>query len=210
MTGLLVRDVTVRFDSRTVLDNVRLAVAPGEIVGLVGPSGCGKSTLLRAVAGLQSVASGTVSWDDHDITDTPTHRRRFGMVFQDHQLFPHLDVAGNVGFGLRMDGVDKPTRAGRVRELLAVVGLDGYERRRVSTLSGGESQRIALARALAPRPRLLLLDEPLAALDLELRTRLAEDLRRILKSETTAAIHVTHDPNEVAIVCDRVEQLAAL
>ena len=148
----------------------------GEIVGLLGPSGSGKSTLLRVIAGLVIPDRGMVRIDGVDVTDVPTHRRGVGMVFQDEQLFEHLDVAGNVGFGLRMRGDAPPARQHRVAEMLDLVGLAGFERRNVRQLSGGEAKRVALARSLAPSPRVLLLDEPLTGLDRELHDRLAGDL----------------------------------
>jgi thiamine transport system ATP-binding protein len=203
-----VKKVTVRFGERVVLDAVSLTVNDGEIVGLLGPSGCGKSTLLRVIAGLQPTESGVVRWDNDDLANVPAHARRFGFVFQDQQLFPQMDVAANVGFGLKMSHAAKSAIAKRVGELLELVGLPGYEGRSIATLSGGEGQRIALARALAPQPRLLLLDEPFSALDRELHDRLAVEVRGLLKQLGVTAIHVTHDPDEAAEVCDRVIRLA--
>ncbi len=191
-----------------MLDQVSLTVGDGEIIGLLGPSGCGKSTLLRVIAGLQPIENGVVRWDGEDLANVPAHARRFGFVFQDQQLFPHMDVAANVGFGLKMAHTVKPAIAKRVGELLELVGLPGYEDRSVATLSGGEGQRVALARALAPQPRLLLLDEPFSALDRELHDRLAIEVRGLLKQLGMTAIHVTHDPDEAALVCDRVIRLA--
>jgi len=202
--GLSVRAVTVRFGATTAVDDASLAVAPGEIEALLGPSGCGKSTLLRAVAGLQPVDRGSVAWDGSDLADVAVHRRGFGLMFQDGQLFPHRDVAGNVDFGLRMTGVDRGERAVRVDELLELVGLSGRQHRSVHTLSGGEQQRVALARALAPRPRLLLLDEPLTSLDRPLRERLSGELAAILRRTGTTALYVTHDQDEAFTVADRV------
>ena len=199
MRGLSVRGLVVRYPAArgaggvTAVDDVTLDIAPGEVFALLGPSGCGKSSLLRAVAGLEPAAAGTVAWDGVDLAGVPVHRRGFGLMFQDGQLFPHRDVAGNVEFGLRMAGLDRAAREARVHELLDVVGLAGYERRPVATLSGGEQQRVALARSLAPSPRLLLLDEPLSALDRALRERLAEDLRAALTATGTTALLVTHD-----------------
>jgi thiamine transport system ATP-binding protein len=180
------------------------------VVGLLGPSGSGKSTLLRVIAGLLPPDAGSVCWDGEDLTSVLTHRRRFGMVFQDQQLFPHRDVAANVGFGLRMASAPKDVARARVAELLELVGLAGFEHRAVTALSGGEAQRVALARALAPEPRLLLLDEPLAALDRDLHDRLAVDLRDLLKRLHITAIHVTHDRDEAKTVADRVVTLADL
>ncbi|NUT52208.1 MAG: ATP-binding cassette domain-containing protein, partial [Saccharothrix sp.] len=186
--SLLVEGLTVRYGSTTAVSAVDLSIADGEVVALLGPSGCGKSTLLRAVAGLEPPGAGAVSWDGADLAGTPVHRRGFGLVFQDGQLFPHRDVAGNVAFGLRVRGVPRAARDDRVAELLDLVGLAGYGGRRVTALSGGEQQRVALARALAPRPRLLLLDEPLSALDRALREQLAVDLARLLRATGTTAL----------------------
>jgi thiamine transport system ATP-binding protein len=207
---LEVDGVTVRFGDRVVLDEVGLTVGSGEVVGLLGPSGSGKSTLLRVIAGLLVPDHGRVAWDGEDLRTVPTHRRRFGLVFQDHQLFPHRDVARNVGFGLSVSGKPQAEIRRRVTELLDLVGLPGFERRGVASLSGGEAQRVALARALAPSPRLLLLDEPLGALDRELHARLALDLRRLLKELGIAGLHVTHDRDEAGTVADRVVSLEQL
>jgi thiamine transport system ATP-binding protein len=213
--GLSMRGLVVRYPAArgaggvTAVDDVTLDIAPGEILALLGPSGCGKSSLLRAVAGLEPAAAGTVAWDGADLAGVPVHRRGFGLMFQDGQLFPHRDVAGNVEFGLRMAGLDRTVRAARVRDLLEVVGLAGYERRPVATLSGGEQQRVALARSLAPSPRLLLLDEPLSALDRALRERLAEDLRAALTATGTTALLVTHDHDEAFAVADRIAVMDA-
>lgn len=204
---LEVKDVAVSFAGRRVLDGVSLTVRDGDIVGILGPSGCGKSTLLRVIAGLQPVERGQLCWNGEDLAYVPAHQRRFGFVFQDHQLFPHMSVAQNVGFGLKMSQRPKPEIDRRVSELLEMVGLAGYENRMIATLSGGEAQRIALARALAPAPRLLLLDEPFSALDHELHDRLVEEVRLLLKDLGSTAIHVTHDPNEAAALCDHVFQM---
>ena len=207
---LELRSIEVERGGSTILRGISLTVADGEIVCLTGPSGSGKTTLLRVIAGLSVPAAGTVSFDGTDLRDVPVHRRGFGLVFQDHALFPHRDVAGNVGFGLRMQGVRGRELAAGVAAQLELVGLAGHERRDVTTLSGGEQQRVALARALAPGPRLLLLDEPLASLDRELRDRLALDLRKILRELGVTAIHVTHDLAEAATVGDRTVALADL
>jgi thiamine transport system ATP-binding protein len=202
-SGLQVRALSISYDGRALLQDFNLDVAPEEIVALLGPSGSGKSSLLRCIAGVQSPDSGTIMWAGEDIASVPAHRRRIGLVFQDPLLFPHRDVAGNVGFGLPPEG-----RAQRVAELLELVGLPGFEHRDVATLSGGEAQRIALARALAPRPRLLLLDEPFGALDRDLRDRLAVDVRALLHDQGTPAIHVTHDREEADLIADRIVRLA--
>lgn len=203
VTGLEVSGVTVDFGSVVAVDDVSLSVAPGEIVGLVGPSGCGKSTLLRVIAGLEH-GSGRVRWDGEDLTAVATERRSFGLMFQDHALFPHRSVADNVSFGLRMSGTGAAERRRRTGEVLELVGLTGYGDRSIDTLSGGEAQRVALARALAPSPRLLMLDEPLGSLDRTLRDRLTSDLRTVLREVGITAIHVTHDQEEAYAVADRL------
>lgn len=203
------RDITVRFSERTVLDDVSLTVADGEVVAVLGPSGIGKSTLLRVLAGLLVADAGSVWLDGADITRLPSHRRDIGLVFQDEQLFPHLDVAANIGFGLRMQGATRAATAARVTELLALVGLAGFEHRRVTSLSGGEAKRIALARSLAPRPRVLLLDEPLTGLDRDLHDRLAAEVATLLRATCTTALLVTHDRDEAAAIADRTVVLAS-
>lgn len=204
--ALRVRDLTVRYGQFAAVRGVSLRIADGEALALLGPSGSGKSTLLRAIAGLEPIAAGTLCWDGADLARVPVHRRGFGLVFQDGQLFPHRDVAGNIAFGLRMKGMKAPDRVG---ELLRLVGLSGYERRRVTELSGGEAQRVALARALAPEPRLLLLDEPLSGLDAGLREHLAVDLAAVLRESKISSLLVTHDQEEAFTVADRVAVLLA-
>ena len=205
-----VDEVTVRFGARVVLDSVCLHVAAGEMVALLGPSGSGKSTLLRVIAGIVPADGGRVVLDGVDITSVPTHRRSVGMVFQNEQLFPHMDVAGNIGFGLRMVGIDKGVRRQRVGELLELVGLAGFGSRHIDGLSGGERKRVALARSLAPQPKLLLLDEPLTGLDRELHDRLAVEVSSILGDQATTAIWVTHDAEEAATVAGRTVAIAGL
>lgn len=197
------RGITVRFGDHTVLDAVSLEVARGEVLALLGPSGSGKSTLLRVIAGLLVADAGSVWLDGRDVTNLPAHRRNVGLVFQDEQLFPHLTVAGNVGFGLRMQGMARRAVAGRVEELLGLVGLPGFSDRHVTKLSGGEAKRVALARSLAPGPAVLLLDEPLTGLDRELHDRLAVDLAALLRTTGTTALLVTHDPDEAATIAER-------
>ena len=204
---LQIEDVSVGFGERLALDGVSLDVAEGEVVGVLGPSGSGKSTLLRVVAGLQQTDRGRVLLDGNDLTPIPPHRRGIGMVFQDHALFDHLDVRGNVAFGLRMRGDAPDAIEARVRDLLGLVGLSGFERRSVTTLSGGEQQRVALARALAPEPRVLLLDEPLGSLDRRLRDRLLEDLESLFAAIGVTALYVTHDQAEAFALGDRVAVL---
>lgn len=210
MNGLQVTALRIDYDGHRLLDGVHLTVAPHEIVALLGPSGSGKSSLLRCIAGVQQPQRGVISWDGTEITRTPAHLRRIGLVFQDPLLFPHRDVAGNVSFGMEQDRAAARDRQARTRELLDLVGLAGFEGRDVATLSGGEAQRVALARALAPAPRLLLLDEPFGALDRDLRDRLALDVRDLLHSQGIPAIHVTHDRAEADLVADRVVTLADL
>ena len=205
-------DLTVRFGETVAVDHVDLEVPAGSVVAVLGPSGCGKSTLLRAVAGLEVPASGTVEYDGQDLASTPTHKRGFALMFQDGQLFEHLDVAANISYPLRLRHSpghspghrSRAARAERVTELLELVGLEGYADRSPGTLSGGERQRVALARALAVDPRLLLLDEPLSALDRGLRERLATDLHDILRRAGATAMLVTHDQEEAFAVADRM------
>ena len=201
---LTVRDLTVRFDRTVAVRDVSLELPAGEVLAVLGPSGCGKSTLLRAVAGLEQPAGGSVVFDGRDLAGVPTHKRGFALMFQDGQLFAHQSVAGNVGYPLRLRGRPRREVAGRVEELLGLVGLPGFGDRSPGTLSGGERQRVALARSLAVDPRLLLLDEPLSALDRGLRERLAADLREILVAAGTTALLVTHDHEEAFAVADRM------
>ena len=207
MADLDLCDVGKAFWGRAVLADVDLHVADATTLSLLGPSGSGKSTLLRIVAGLERADAGTVHLGGRDVTDVPAHRRGVGVVFQDQALFPHLDVAGNVGFGLRMAGVDGRARQRRVAEVLELVGLPGHEGRDPATLSGGEAQRVALARALAPRPSVVLLDEPLAALDQLLRERLLVELRAVFDELAVTVVAVTHDPTEAAALGDRMAVL---
>ena len=202
-----VRDVSMRFGEREVLSHQSLRVDTGEVVAVLGPSGAGKSTLLRVIAGLIAPDHGEVWLDGRDITALPSHRRSVGLMFQDEQLFPHLDVAANIGFGLRMQRRPKPEITARVAELLAMVGLDGFGPRDVGSLSGGEATRVALARSLAPRPAVLLLDEPLTGLDRELHDRLVDEVAALLRATDTTAVLVTHDPTEADAMADRTVRL---
>ncbi|MFN2142869.1 MAG: ABC transporter ATP-binding protein [Candidatus Promineifilaceae bacterium] len=189
---------------QTVVDNVSLAVDEGEIVCLLGPSGCGKTTLLRLITGLEQPDSGEIWFDGRNMAPVPPHEREIGMMFQDFALFPHKNVAENIAFGLKMHGRSQEEINRRVAEMLELVELPGFEQRDVSSLSGGEKQRVALARSLALEPRLLMLDEPLGALDRALRERLMLDLRRILRQLGVTAIYVTHDQTEAYAVSDRI------
>lgn len=204
---LALERIGVALDGHSILDDVSLVVGAGERLAVLGPSGSGKSTALRVVAGLQRPTTGRIVLDGADVTDVPPHRRGIGLVFQDAALFPHRDVAGNVGFGPRVAHLPAAERDARVAEALDLVGLAGTERRDVTTLSGGEAQRVALARALAPRPDVLLLDEPLGALDGPLRQRLQDDLRELFARLALTVVHVTHDVGEAFALGDRVAVL---
>jgi thiamine transport system ATP-binding protein len=205
MTLLEVRDVVAGYgDGPDVLVGADLDVRPGEVVALLGASGSGKSTLLRCIAGLQTVRAGTISIAGRDMRDVRVERRGIGLVFQDHALFPHRDVGGNVAFGPRMQGVGPEEIALRVERALADVGLTHLAHRSVDELSGGEQQRVALARALAARPRLLLLDEPYGSLDRPLRERLAAELPGLVRSQGIGAVLVTHDQGEALRAADRI------
>jgi thiamine transport system ATP-binding protein len=205
---LAVEDLTVRFGDTVAVDDVTLAVPDGAVLAVLGPSGSGKSTLLRAVAGLED-ARGRVCWDGRDLAGTPTHHRGFALMFQDGQLFSHQSVARNVGYPLRLRHLPRARVRRRVEELLELVGLPDLAGRMPDTLSGGERQRVALARALAVEPRLLLLDEPLSALDRGLREELAGQLRTILHAAGTTAVMVTHDQEEAFAVADRMAVMRA-
>ena len=201
---LQVDGIVKSYEGKPLLRGVSFEVKQGETVSLLGPSGSGKSTLLLIIAGLEAPEVGTIRWDGNDLAGTPPHLRDFGLVFQDYALFPHLDVLGNVDFGLRMKNWSLQEIRGRTDEVLRLVGLQEFERRRVTDLSGGEQQRVALARALAPRPRLVMFDEPLGALDRTLKEDLLAQLRHILRETQLPAIYVTHDQAEAASIADRV------
>jgi ABC-type Fe3+/spermidine/putrescine transport system ATPase subunit len=203
-TMLEVRGVSKAFAGTSALEDVSFSVARGEILCLLGPSGCGKTTLLRIIAGLEYADRGQILLEGADLRGKPVHQRDLGLMFQEYALFPHKDVYGNVAFGLRMARLRRAEIKRRVSEALALVGLTGFEDRAVHELSGGEQQRVALARSLAPRPRLLMLDEPLGSLDRALRERLMNELRQIIKPVGVTTVYVTHDQSEAFALGDRV------
>ncbi|WP_020397007.1 ABC transporter ATP-binding protein [Thiolinea disciformis] len=206
MSELILQDVQVRYAQKIIIPQFNLNLDAGMIGCLLGPSGCGKTTLLRAIAGFEAISAGSIHLAQQIISSPdvhmPTEQRSIGMVFQDYALFPHLNIAANISFGIRH--LNTTMRQKRVKTLLALVNLSGYEKRYPHELSGGQQQRIALARALAPRPRLLLLDEPFGSQDVALREALAVEVRDILKHEGTTAILVTHDQQEAFAMADRI------
>jgi spermidine/putrescine ABC transporter ATP-binding subunit len=193
------------FDGKTrVVDHVDLVVQPGEFFALLGPSGCGKTTTLRMIAGFEAPDAGRILVGGEDVTDLPVHKRDMGMIFQSYALFPHRTVAENVAFGLRMRGLGKSEIKDRVTQALRQVALEGYEDRRPAQLSGGQQQRVALARAIVIRPRVLLCDEPLAALDRKLRQSMQVELKQLQQQLGVTLIFVTHDQEEAMTVSDRI------
>jgi ABC-type Fe3+/spermidine/putrescine transport system ATPase subunit len=207
---LEIKNITVNYESRPLFTNLSLTIQRGEIVALTGPSGSGKTTLLRCIAGLEVMDAGTILLNNNDITNRPAHKRQIGLVFQDNQLFPHLNVSQNVGYSLKIQRVAKQTIATKVHEALDLVGLSHLADRSITNLSGGEAKRIAVARALVAEPEVLLLDEPLSGLDSELHSRLLEDLRALLTARGTTTLHVTHDHTEAATIAHRVLDLRQL
>jgi thiamine transport system ATP-binding protein len=204
-SGLALKDVTVRFDGEVALENVSFTVEEGSFFTLVGPSGSGKTTALRTIAGFESPSAGEVYLDGDPVTGNAPEERNVGVVFQEYALFPHLSVRENVAYGLRYrDPPDGQSTGERVTELLDLVDMEGYAEREPETLSGGQQQRIALARALAPGPDVLLLDEPLSALDARLRERLRSQIKSIQRSLDVTTIYVTHDQREAMAISDRV------
>jgi iron(III) transport system ATP-binding protein len=210
MSGISVQALTKHFDGSLIIDALDLTVAEGEFLTLLGPSGCGKTTTLRCIAGLEAPDEGTISIGADVVVDSARgvfaapSRRGIGMVFQSYALWPHMDVAGNVGYPLRVRRVASRETADRVAAALDLVGLGGFGRRSVSSLSGGQQQRVALARALVSRPRVLLLDEPLSNLDANLRVQMRQELRRIHRETRTTTVYVTHDQTEAATLSDRI------
>jgi putative spermidine/putrescine transport system ATP-binding protein len=210
-------ELTRVYGTTKALDGLTLHIEPGEMVALLGPSGCGKTTALRILAGLDEATSGTVSVGGVDVSRVPANKRDMGMVFQAYSLFPHLTVLDNVAFGLKMRGKGKQDRLSRASDMLDLVGLAAHKAKYANELSGGQQQRVALARALAIQPRVLLLDEPLSALDAKVRTQLRDEIRRVQLEVGTTTLFVTHDQEEALAVADRVgvmnqgrlEQLAA-
>lgn len=198
------RNLVVTYESTPVLQNVSLYIGAGEIVALTGPSGSGKTTLLRCIAGLELIDSGSILLGGEEITTKPANLRCIGLVFQDNQLFPHLNVAENIAYSLKIQRIKQKIADEKVAEVLELVGLTHLSRREVIKLSGGEAKRIAVARALVAQPKVLLLDEPLSGLDKELHTRLLEDLGNLLRLRGTTTLHVTHDQNEAKAIADRV------
>ncbi len=201
---LRIEGLTKAYNAHPVLNNINLEIAAGEIVCLLGPSGCGKTTLLRLIAGLEHPDRGFIYTNNQRLNDVPPHQRAVGLMFQDFALFPHLNVAENVAFGLRMRKLQAKARAQRVQEVLSLVGLSRFASRDVAQLSGGERQRVALARSLAPNPKLLMLDEPLGSLDAALREHLVLELRAIITQLGLTAIYVTHDQAEAYAIADRI------
>ena len=210
MTILEIKNLSLKRGDNQVLNQLSLELEENEILGLIGPSGCGKTSLLYALAGLLPVESGEILWQGKDLSPLPVHKRNFGLVFQDHLLFPHKSVEENIAFGLKMSVQQKSGKTGRSEikkrtgELLQLLELEGMEKRRIQSLSGGQAQRVSLGRTLAPKPRLLILDEPLAALDQTLRDTLSQEIRQIIKSQKIPAIYVTHDLREVFMTTDRL------
>lgn len=201
---LEVKGISNHYEGKPLLRNVSFSLKEGEILCLLGPSGSGKTTLLRLLAGLEEEDSGTIIFQGRDIKPIPPHKRNIGMMFQEYALFPHKNVWQNIGFGLEMQNFPKHVQRSKIEETLALVGLSGFAERRIDQLSGGEKQRVALARSLAPQPKLILLDEPLGSLDRALRDHLTSEIRSILKSLGVTAVFVTHDQAEAFSVADKI------
>jgi ABC-type Fe3+/spermidine/putrescine transport system ATPase subunit len=207
MTALALLDLTKRYGAVTAVERLTLEAPPGELLALLGPSGCGKTTTMRMIAGLLAPSAGDIRFDGRSVLGVPPERRGAVMVFQKHLLFPHMNVADNVAFGLKMRGVDKQAAAARAHAMLDLVQLDGYARRRPHELSGGQQQRVALARALVVEPQVLLLDEPLANLDANLRLEMRKLIRSVQQATGITTLFVTHDQEEAVMLADRVALL---
>jgi spermidine/putrescine transport system ATP-binding protein len=201
---LAIKNLSASLDSRPVLNAVSFEVREGEFFSLLGPSGCGKTTLLKIISGFLRPASGQLFWHGADITQLPAHKRDLNLVFQNYALFPHMNVFENVAFGLRMQKCAEGDIRKRVGEALELVRMETFAQRRISDLSGGQQQRIALARAIAPRPKLVLLDEPLGALDLQLRKQMQVELKALQRHLGMTFIYVTHDQEEAFTMSDRI------
>ena len=198
------KNISKEFDGVTVLDNINLYIRKKEFVTLLGPSGCGKTTTLRIIGGFETPTTGEVLFEGRDIAQLPPYKRRVNTVFQKYALFPHLNVFENVAFGLRLKHLDEETIRTKVRDMLEVVGLKGFERRSISQMSGGQQQRVAIARSLVNEPEILLLDEPLGALDLKLRKEMQLELKRLQREMNITFIYVTHDQEEALTMSDTV------
>lgn len=203
-SALKIDKLVKHYEGKILLNELSFEIGTEEIVCLLGPSGSGKSTLLRIIAGLEPFDHGRLTWQGHDLVKIPTELRSFGLMFQDYALFPHLNVFENVAFGLRMQHLSDISITQKVNRALERVGMLGFAKRKVQKLSGGEQQRIALARTLAPEPKLIMLDEPLGALDRKLREQLIQEIRQILKTTGVPAIYVTHDQEEAFSLADRI------
>jgi len=204
MSFLSISNAVKTFGANTVVKGFDLSVEKGEFVSFLGPSGCGKTTVLRMIAGFERPTSGRITIDGRDVTDAAPNKRRIGMVFQAYALFPNMNVAGNIAFGLKIAGLSKAETDARVQEMLALIGLSHLAERFPYEMSGGQQQRVALARALAPKPQVLLLDEPLSALDAKIRVSLREEIRAIQRQLGITTVFVTHDQEEAMSISDRI------
>ena len=204
MARVTLDSIRKRYDETTAVDGVSLTVDDGEIVGVLGPSGCGKTTTLRTVAGFETPDSGTVAFDDRDVTNVPPENRNVGLVFQEYALFDNMTVGENVAFGLKMRGVEKAARRERAGDLLDMLDIGEMADRDPTTLSGGQQQRVGLARALAIEPAILCLDEPMTGLDAQLKARLRDEVGELLSALDVTGLYVTHDQEEAMLMCDRI------
>lgn len=198
------KNLSKRYDDNQVLDNLSLDIKKNEFLTLLGPSGCGKTTTLKIIAGFEYADEGKVLFEERDITDIPPHERQINTVFQKYALFPHMNIYENIAFGLKIKKLPKDEIDKKVKEMLKLVALDGFERRQVESLSGGQQQRVAIARALVNEPKVLLLDEPLGALDLKLRKEMQMELKKIQKKLGITFIFVTHDQEEALTMSDKI------